>query len=357
MFEVSVIIPTFNEADNILKVIHQIESNLDGCNYEIIVVDDNSPDGTSEIVKNYTKINNRIFCIKRTWKKGLSSAVVEGVGLASKRHICVMDGDGQHNPENIKNFISCIQDNDIDLVSGSRFLLAPNVEGLSKSRHELSQTGIKVTNFFLENDISDPLSGFFLMKRDKFLELQGSLYKDGFKILFDMLMLDKTLKHKEIAIDFRDRISGDSKLNISTLFNLIGQIIENISRGLIPANFVVFSFVGTLGVFVHLLILSILLALGGPFILSNGLSTILAMSSNYLLNNYLTFHNLHRLISERIKGFLKYCFVNSFSIFANIGIASQFYLNEFSAITSALFGIIAGLVLNYFLSVNLVFKK
>ena len=136
------------------------------------------------------------------------------------------------------------------------------------------------------------------MKRDKFLELQGSLYKDGFKILFDLLMLDKTLKHKEIAIDFRDRISGDSKLNISTLFNLIGQIIENISRGLIPANFVVFSFVGTLGVFVHLLILSILLALGGPFILSNGLSTILAMSSNYLLNNYLTFHNLHRLISE-----------------------------------------------------------
>ncbi len=357
MFEVSVIIPTFNESQNILRVINEIENNLKNCDYEIIVVDDNSPDGTADTVKKYTTSNSRVSCIKRTWKKGLSSAVVEGYALSTKKHICVIDGDGQHDPKNLALFVEAFENNEVDIVIGSRFLNKSETHGLSTARNTLSNLGIKITNFFLSKKVTDPLSGFFIITNQKFGELQEKLYKDGFKILFDLLMLNKQLRVKEVGINFRSRIAGESKLNISTVFNLVGQIFENISRGLIPANFVVFAFVGTLGVLVHLIVLKILLTQSIGFIIANTLSTLLAMCSNYFLNNYLTFHNIHRLFKERMKGLIKYCFANSFSILANIGVASQFYLSEFSVIASALFGILAGLILNYFLSVNLVFKK
>ena len=149
MFSVSVIIPTFNEAENILKVINEVEDSLQGHDYEIIVVDDNSPDGTSDLVKKYSKRNSKVSCIKRTWKKGLSSAVVEGVALSSKEHICVMDGDGQHNPQDLSKFINEFENQELDLVIGSRFIGKKNTEGLSSSRNELSRFGIKITNFFL----------------------------------------------------------------------------------------------------------------------------------------------------------------------------------------------------------------
>ena len=108
-------------------------------------------------------------------------------------------------------------------------------------------------------------------------------------------MLDKSLKFEEVAIDFRSRLKGESKLNISTLFNLAGQIFENLTQGLIPANFIVFAFVGTIGVAVHLASLNILLSFEVEFILGNLCSTLLAMCSNYFLNNYITFHNIHKL--------------------------------------------------------------
>lgn len=357
MFSLSVIIPTFNESKNILKVINEIEASLHDLDYEIIVVDDNSPDGTSEVVKKYTKVNQKVSCIQRTWKKGLSSAVVEGIALSSKEYMCVMDGDGQHNAKDLDKFISCFKNQDLDLVIGSRFIGKEDSEGLSSRRNKLSRFGIQITNFFLKTSVSDPLSGFFMAKNKSLETIKDNLYKDGFKILFDILMLNKSLKFAEVDIDFRSRMQGESKLNVSTLFNLAGQIFENLSRGLIPANFVVFAFVGTLGVVVHLITLNILLALQIEFIIGNLISTLLAMCSNYFFNNFLTFHNVHRLFYERLKGLFKYCFANSFSILTNIGVASQFYLNEFSALSSALLGILAGLILNYFLSVNLVFKK
>ena len=269
----------------------------------------------------------------------------------------MIDGDGQHDPKNLELFVEAFENNEVDIVIGSRFLNKSETHGLSTARNTLSNIGIKITNFFLSKKVTDPLSGFFMITNQKFGDLQEKLYKDGFKILFDLLMLNKQLRVKEVGIDFRSRIAGQSKLNISTVFNLVGQIFENLSRGFIPANFVVFAFVGTLGVLVHLVMLNILVTQSVGFIVANTLSTMLAMCSNYFLNNYLTFHNIHKLFMERVKGLIKYCFANSFSILANIGVASQFYLSEFSVIASALFGILAGLILNYFLSVSLVFKK
>ena len=135
MFEVSVIIPTFNASQNILRVINEIENALKNCDYEIIVVDDNSPDGTAETVKKYITSNNRVSCIKRTWKKGRSSAVVEGYALSTKKHICVIDGDGQHDPKNLELFVEAFENNEVDIVIGSRFFNKIETHGLSTARN------------------------------------------------------------------------------------------------------------------------------------------------------------------------------------------------------------------------------
>ena len=150
MSEVSIIIPTYNESENIVNVLNEIELTLAGHNYEIIVVDDNSPDGTSELIKKRSIENKNILCIKRTWKKGLSSAVVEGVALSSKELICVMDGDGQHDPKDIIKMIEHRNAYDLDLVSGSRFLNLSSEIALSKNRKNLSNAGIFFANSFLK---------------------------------------------------------------------------------------------------------------------------------------------------------------------------------------------------------------
>ena len=154
MFEISVIIPTYNESENIIGLIDEVQSRLEGYDYEIIVVDDNSPDGTHLKVKDYAKNNSKVSCINRTWKKGLSSAVVEGVALSTKRYISVMDGDGQHDPEDLKRMIELAKAEDSDIVIGSRFLNEANTASLSANRNKLSKVGISITNLFSNVTVS-----------------------------------------------------------------------------------------------------------------------------------------------------------------------------------------------------------
>lgn len=359
MNSLSIVIPTFNESETITQLITEIQNSLFMIDHEIIVVDDNSPDHTADIIRGFvlSKEINNVYCIHRVWNKGLSSAVIEGASLASKDLICVMDGDGQHDPMDVLKMLEQFNFEETDLMIGSRFYEIDQSIGLSEKRNKLSNIGIKCCNFFLKSQLSDPLSGFFLIKRDLILSSRTALYKDGFKILLDLMMMQPNLIISEKQINFRQRSGGESKLNLSTVFSLIGQIIENLTNGIISASFFVFSMVGSLGVLLHLLLLSSLLALDFSFMPANIFSTLAAMTSNYLLNNFLTFHNIHDTYQKKFLGLIKYTLANSLSIFANIGIASQLFGNNFSVLSSALAGIFAGLILNYFLSKNIVFKN
>jgi dolichol-phosphate mannosyltransferase len=359
MNSVSIIIPTFNESETITQLLAEIQNSLFTIDHEIIVVDDDSPDQTAEIIREFilSKKLNNVYCIHRVWSKGLSSAVIEGVSLASKDLICVMDGDGQHDPIDVLKMLEQFNSDETDLMIGSRFFEINRSAGLSETRNKLSNIGIQCCNFFLKSKLSDPLSGFFLIKRHLILSARSALYKDGFKILLDLMMTQPDLMISERQINFRQRSGGESKLNLSTVFSLIGQIIENLTNGIISAGFLVFSMVGSFGVLLHLLLLSTLLTLEFTFTSANIISTLFAMTSNYLLNNFLTFHNIHDTYQKKLLGLMKYTLANSLSIFANIGIASQLFGNNFSVLSSALIGIFAGLILNYFLSRNIVFKN
>ena len=179
MTSVSVIIPTLNERPNIVAVVTELRSVLADIDHEIIVVDDDSIDGTGDLVRSTfsNEHDKNILCIKRSWDRGLSSAVVVGVALSSKEYLCVMDGDGQHRPSDLGEMIKLISAKDLDLVIGSRFL-EHSVESMSWVRRALSKLGIKIAHCFIPKTVTDPLSGFFLTKSSIILELKKSFIKE-----------------------------------------------------------------------------------------------------------------------------------------------------------------------------------
>ncbi len=360
MQNLSIIIPTYNEAESIIKLIKEIEAIMqESQRFEIIVIDDNSPDNTYGIIQKYILNQNKSFInvIKRTWNKGLSSAVIEGSALAKFNYIAVMDGDGQHDPNDLKLLFHEILKSNKDIAIGSRFYNSKSSSSLSKRRNLISMIGNFIISMILKKKLSDPLSGFFVVKSSILKNNSKKLYKEGFKILFDLLMINKNASVQEIQINFRERNAGSSKLNLSTGLSLIGQILENYTNRIFPSSFFVFSFIGSFGVLIHLSILYSMLAISMGYIQANLIGTIGALVSNYFFNNFFTFNNMHRTFIERSKGLCRYAVVNSLSIFANIGIAAQLYIEEFSILLSTAAGILAGIILNYLLSKNLVFKN
>lgn len=359
MYDLSIVIPTYNERKNIISLLEEIQRHLLDIHYQIIIVDDNSPDQTSTIIREYcrTKQDSRIISTKRIWRKGLSSAVVEGISIASGELIVVMDGDKQHDPRDILKMLLLQSSSNLDLVIGSRFKDSSFTEGLSSKRNFLSKVAIKFTHLFIDSKISDPMTGFFLVKRDSISPLLKRIYKDGFKILFDLLMLKRNINYDEVQISFRERTQGHSKLNIATYAHLLGQIIENLTRGFIPGTLIVFSSIGSIGVIVHFSVLYLLLSMDMSYLFSNFFGSLVALASNYTLNNLLTFNNIHNTYSKRFIGFVKYSLFNSFSLIANTGITSMLYYDNFSIAISSLVGILAGLILNYFLAKDFVFRS
>ncbi len=294
MHSLSIIIPTFNEAESIINLLIEIESIMEESQaFEIIVVDDNSPDNTYEIIQNYILDNNKSFisAIKRTWSKGLSSAVIEGSALAKFSYIAVMDGDGQHDPNDLKMLFHEILKSNKDIAIGSRFLNSKNSDSLSKKRNLISIVGNYFSSLILKKKLSDPLSGFFVVKSSLLKNNSKKLYKEGFKILFDILMISKNASVLERQINFRERSAGTSKLNFSTVLSLIGQILENYTYRIFPSSFFVFSFIGSFGVLIHLSILYSMLGISMGYIHANFIGPIGALLSNSFLHNLFAFNH------------------------------------------------------------------
>ena len=220
---ISIVIPTYNESKNILKTIKGVEENIPrGLGYEIIVVDDNSPDRTWEVVKN-SNIKKAI-CIRRMKDKGLSSAVVEGFRKSSGELLIVMDGDGQHDETKIPRMIE--ESNNYDIIIGSRFVKGGKVFGRNKKRNVESIIAIFLANLLIKQHIKDPMSGFFLIKKKHFEKVEHKLECIGYKILLDILFNLRNATVKEIPIIFKSRKYGESKLGLKVMIEYIIMVIK-----------------------------------------------------------------------------------------------------------------------------------
>lgn len=217
---VSIIIPIYNEGKNISKLTELISENLDMIDYEIIFVDDGSKDNT-QILISQLKRKYPIKLIQRGKKLGLSSAVITGLSFATKKFICVMDGDLQHNPKYIPEMLDLITEDNNLLIIGSRF-----IKKLKNKQRLDSIFGTLFCKFFFNKKVEDPLSGFFLLSKENFTKIKTKINSIGYKILLELIVKGSFSEIKEIPIIFEERKNGSSKLDFKTRLLFLKQLFQ-----------------------------------------------------------------------------------------------------------------------------------
>jgi len=357
--ELTVVVPCFNERPNVAPLIERLDAALFGIAWEVVFVDDDSPDGTAAEVRRIAQTDPRVRCIRRIGRRGLASAVIEGALSSSARFVLVMDGDLQHDETKIPDLLAVLRTGHHDLAVGSRHLAGGDAAGLANSRrHALSDWGIKLAQLFLPVRLTDPLSGFFMLPRPLFEQLAPGLTGQGFKILLDLALTSPApLRVIEIPYHFHARAAGESKLDALVLAQFVGLLLDKVLGGLLPLRFISFALVGALGVAVHLVVLTLALRLIGlSFEAAQTAATVVAMVCNFQLNNDITYRD-QRLRGPRLwRGLVLFMLVCSVGAVANIGIAQALYETHTAWSIAGAIGAVIGVVWNYAVSATLVWR-
>jgi dolichol-phosphate mannosyltransferase len=356
----SVIIPCFNERPNVAPMIAKLDAALTGIAWEVIYVDDNSPDGTTQEVRRIAQQDRRVRCIRRIGRRGLASAVIEGALSSSADYLAVIDGDLQHDETRLPVMLSALQAAGYDLAVASRYVEGGDSAGLSSRwRHMLSDGGIWLAQAFLPVRLSDPMSGFFMLPRPLFEDLARGLNGQGFKILVDLVLSSAApLRVVEVPARFRERAAGESKMDALVLIQFGGLLLDKVCGGILPLRFFSFAVVGALGIIVHLAVLGLLrqtTLLG--FEAEQTIATAVAMAFNFQLNNVITYRD-QRLTGPRLwRGLILFMVVCGFGAIANVGIAQVLYERHTTWTVAGGIGAMIGVVWNYAVSATLVWRS
>jgi dolichol-phosphate mannosyltransferase len=358
--ELCVVIPCYNERGNVAPMIAQLAAALDGVAWEAVFVDDNSPDGTADAVRAAAEHDPRIRCIKRVGRRGLASAVIEGALATSARYVGVIDGDLQHDETRLPVMLGILRRGDADIVVASRFAEGGDASGLSAAwRHKLSAVAIRAASTMLPARLTDPMSGYFMIARDRFERITPRLTGQGFKILLDVLLsAPEKLRVVEIGATFRPRTAGESKLSPLVMLQFAALLIDKALGGFVPLRFMSFALVGLFGVGVNLAVLGAAGAAGLSFGWATTVGTLLAMVANFQLNNVITYRD-QRLRGARLaRGLVLFMIVCSVGAVANIGIArALYYAGQTGPTPAAAVGAVIGVVWNYAMSATLVWNR
>lgn len=357
--ELAVVLPTFNERENIAQLIERLRTLLAGQAWEIIVVDDNSPDRTADLVRLIGEGDQRVRCIRRIGRRGLAGACLEGMLATQARYVAVMDADLQHDETLLVAMLTRLRQGDIDLAVASRFLEdAVALEALGHGRARLSRIANQIARAVLGIDLSDPMSGFFMMRRESFEELAPSLSSDGFKILFDVVATARgRLRIAEFPFVFRARTNGESKADARIAIDYLALVVSKITNGAISFRFLLFCFVGLTGVAVHMAVLGLALGIGGaPFALAQTIATAGAICSNFALNNLVTYRDQRLSGLPFVAGLLRFQIVCGIGAIFNIALASLLYGQGSGWWLAGLTGAVMGAVWNYMVSATWVWR-
>jgi dolichol-phosphate mannosyltransferase len=347
--ELSVIVPTFNERDNVAEIVQRLEASLSGNAWEVIFVDDDSPDGTAARAREIARTDPRVRCLQRIGRRGLSSACVEGMLASSAPFLAVMDADCQHDETVLPRMLEILKAGDTDIVVGSRYIEGGGIGSWTASRAKMSRFATRLGRTVMKQDLSDPMSGFFALRRGVLELAVRDLSNIGFKILLDLVASSPgTLRLKETPYTFRNRHAGESKLDSQAMWGFVMLLADKLIGHIVPVRFVAFAMVGALGVFVHFAILSTLFQLMAvPFHFSQGAATVAAMVCNFALNNALTYRDMRLKGWQWFKGLGSFSLSCSLGALANVGIASYLFRRDTSWAVAALAGIAVGAVWNY----------
>lgn len=357
--ELSVVLPTYNEKENIPVLLTALDRALGGIEWEAIFVDDNSPDGTADYVRSLANSNRKVRLIERIGRRGLSSACIEGIMSSAAPYIAVMDADMQHDETILPKMLERIRRERLDLVVGSRNLLGGGMGDFSRRRVWLSDMGNSVSRLVCHCDLSDAMSGFFVVDRTYFNEVAPRLTGSGFKILVDILASSRRpVRVAEIPYSFRKREKGESKLDVNVELEYLFLLIDKIIGNYVPTRFVLFVLVGSLGVVVHLSALALLyLAVHLQFVTSQALATLVAMTFNFLLNNVVTFRD-RRLQGWRVlTGLLTFYSACSLGALMNVSFAQFLHRHTVPWYLAGASGTIISSVWNYGVNTILTWRR
>ena len=357
--QLAVIVPTFNERDNVTTLFRRLEAALAGVNWEVIFVDDNSPDGTWDVVRAMAREDSRVRCIRRIGRRGLSGACIEGILASSAPYAAVIDADLQHDERQLPKMLALLQGAEADLVVGSRYIAGGSAESFDKQRAGISALATEVAKRVLRVKIADPMSGFFMIRRDRFEQLAPQLSTQGFKILLDIVATARgDLRIKEVPYSFGSRLHGESKLDSTVALDFLGLVLAKLTGDVVSLRFLLFAMVGSTGLLVHLAALFVALEVFGlPFPEAQACGALVAMTSNFILNNFLTYRDQRLKGFSILRGLLLFYLVCSVGLFANVGVAFSVYDQEPIWWLAGAAGALMGVVWNYAMSGLFVWRK
>lgn len=348
--ELAVIVPTFNERDNVDLLLERLGAALVGVEWEVVYVDDDSPDGTAAHLRVIAQANPRVRCVQRIGRRGLSSAVLEGMLATSAPYIAVIDADLQHDERLLPDMLAALKREPLDLVIGSRHVAGGSTGDWDESRVAMSRLATRLARLVVAADVRDPMSGFFMVTRPALERAVRRLSGQGFKLLLDLFASTPVpLRFKEIPFVFRCRLHGESKLGGVVVIEYLMLLLDKLVGGLIPLRFLIFAAVGGSGIAVHLAALLLALYVM-PFAAAQTAATAAAMTSNFLINNFLTYHDRRLSGAALVRGLLSFYAVCIVGGVANVGVAAVAFEHAHTWWLSGALGALVGAVWNYAVS-------
>jgi dolichol-phosphate mannosyltransferase len=356
--ELSVVVPTFKERGNVAELVRRLDAALAGIAWEAIFVDDNSPDGTAAAVKDIAVADPRVRCIRRVGRRGLAGACIEGMLSSAAPYVAVIDADLQHDEKVLPAMLARLTRGEADLVAATRYVEGGSAASFSGGRGAISRLATRLTQRLVGTPLSDPMSGFFMMRRERFDEIAPRLSPAGFKILLDIAATaGGKLRIAEQPYSFGERFDGESKFNAQIGVEFLGLLLAKMTGDLVDPRFIFFAIVGTIGLMVHLTTLFLALwLLPEPFRVAQIVATFVAMTSNFLLNNELTYRDRRLKRWGMLRGFVLFCLFASVGVLANVDLASWLYVERPIWWVAGAVGAVMSVFWNYAMSTLFVWR-
>ena len=355
---VSIIIPSLNERENIPIVVERLEALLTGRKWEVVFVDDDSRDGSLEVLMSLARTKPHVRFIRRIGRRGLSSACLEGMASSVADIFAVMDCDLQHDEAILSKMVAAFEeDPSLELAVGTRYAgEGGGVGEWSKVRIFISRLATSLGSLARKTELSDPMSGFFAIRREVFEETVRQMTGKGFKILLDMVLsVGRPLKTREFSYEFRTRQHGESKLDIVVGFEYLYLLADKIFGRFVPVSFVVYVLAGLSGLFLHLAALGILFRyVGIAFVTAQLTATLVAMVSNFLVNNSVTFRQQRLKGAMLLPGLLAYIAICGLGAIVNVQASEYLFENHIPWWFAGAAGALVGAVWNYAVSTQIV---
>jgi dolichol-phosphate mannosyltransferase len=357
--ELTVIVPTLNERDNIEPLVDKLTAALAGVAWEVIFVDDDSGDGTAEHIRSFAQVDSRVRCIQRIGRRGLASACIEGILASAAPYIAVIDADLQHDEAVLLEMLDSLRREPYDIAVGSRHVAGGSIGNWERKRVRISGLATWLSRTICKAEITDPMSGFFMLRRPVFDAAARRLSGQGFKILLDLIASSpRPLRIKEVPYEFRERHFGESKFDTLVAWEFVVLIADKLIGHVVPIRFALFAFIGCIGLVIHLSVLWFLLAIAEmSFVWSQAAAGFVAMTANFFLNNVFTYQDM-RLKGWRIlRGLISFYAVCAFGAMANVGVAVHIFATNRPWWIAGITGGLVGAVWNYAVSSVLTWKR